>query len=186
MIINRIENGLVGDKNSVFIAFYTKASHLYQSNPDCKTWKNNAWFAKVSLLGIMIRWNGVMGFVGGQVDKGESLMEAVLREAKEEIGYVPDESRLTLVCTHAMENERFKQNTHLYSCEVSVDELYEIRKKSVDSIHGRVESAGYVVVHMTPDAPDKLLGNNWAGTGKAELKILLDSGIIEKLTIEEN
>lgn len=186
MIANRVENGQLGEKNSVFIAFYAEPSHLYQTNPDCRAWGAKAWFAKVSLLGVMIRWNGGMGFVGGQVDAGETLIEAALRECSEEIDHTPDIEQLTLVCSHSMEKGDFKQNTHLYVCKVSVDELYGLRQKSVQSYHGRVESAGYVVVHMSPDAPETLLNGVWAGTGKQELEILLNSGLIKKATFEVN
>lgn len=112
MIVNRVENGAVAEKNSVFIAFYAKPSYLYQTNPDCRSWGYKAWFSKVALLGVMVRWNGGMGFVGGQVDEGETLLEAAIRESEEEINHTPDASQLTLVCSHSMEDGDFKQNTH--------------------------------------------------------------------------
>lgn len=186
MLTKRIENGQIAEKNSVFIAFYAKPSFLYQTNPDCRSWGDEAWFSKIALLGVMVRWNGSMGFVGGQVDAGETLLQAAIREAEEEINHKPNPEQLTLVCSHSMEDGSFKQNTHLYVCEVSVDEIYELRKKSTESYHGRVESAGYVVVHMVKDAKDHLMNNSWAGTAKQELEILLNSGLIPEAVVEIN
>jgi ADP-ribose pyrophosphatase YjhB (NUDIX family) len=179
MIINRVENGLVAEQNSVFIAYFTKPSHIYQKNPDCRSWGDDAWFAKVALLGVMVRWDGSFGFVGGKVDPGETLIEAAKRESLEEINHQPKDDDLKLVCSHSMVHGNFKQNTHLYACEVSPEKLYDIRRKSGESVHGQVESAGFVVVHMVKNAPQNLQNNVWAGTALAELNILLESGIIQ-------
>ena len=179
MIINRVENGLVAEQNSVFIAYFTKPSHIYQKNPDCRSWGDDAWFAKVALLGVMVRWDGSFGFVGGKVDPGETLIEAAKRESWEEINHKPEDGDLKLVCSHSMVHGNFKQNTHLYACEVTPEELYEIRRQSGEGVHGQVESAGFVVVHMVKNAPQNLQNNVWAGTALAELNILLESGIIQ-------
>jgi 8-oxo-dGTP pyrophosphatase MutT (NUDIX family) len=179
MIINRVENGLVAEQNSVFIAYFTKPSHIYQKNPDCRAWGDDAWFAKVALLGVMVRWDGSFGFVGGKVDAGERLIEAAKRESMEEINHTPKDEDLKLVCSHSMVDGKFEQNTHLYACEVTPEELYEIRRKSGESIHGQVESAGFVVVHMVKNAPQNLQNNVWAGTALAELNILLELGVIQ-------
>lgn len=179
MIINRVENGLVAEQNSVFIAYFTKPSHIYQKNPDCRSWGDDAWFAKVALLGIMVRWDGSFGFVGGKVDPGETLIEAAKRESWEEINHRPKDEELKLVCSHSMVHGKFEQNTHLYACEVSPEELYEIRRQSGESVHGQVESAGFVVAHMVKNAPKNLKNNVWAGTALSELNILLDSGVIQ-------
>lgn len=179
MIINRVENGLVAEQNSVFIAYFTKPSHIYQKNPDCRSWGDDAWFAKVALLGVMVRWDGSFGFVGGKVDPGETLIEAAKRESWEEINHQPEDGDLKLVCSHSMVHGKFEQNTHLYACEVTPEKLYDIRRKSGESVHGQVESAGFVVVHMVKNAPQNLQNNVWAGTALAELNILLESGIIQ-------
>lgn len=179
MIINRVENGLIAEQNSVFIAYFTKPSHIYQKNPDCRSWGDDAWFAKVALLGVMVRWDGSFGFVGGKVDAGESLIEAAKRESMEEINHRPKDEELKLVCSHSMVHGSFEQNTHLYACEVTPEKLYEIRRQSGESVHGQVESAGFVAVHMVKNAPQNLQNNVWAGTALAELNILLESGIIQ-------
>lgn len=179
MIINRVENGLVAANNSVFVAYYTEPTHIYQANPECRSWGDDAWFAKVALLGVMVRWDGSFGFVGGKVDAGESLIESAKRESMEEINHIPKDSDLKLVCSHSMVDGKFEQNTHLYACEVTPEKLYDIRRKSGESVHGQVESAGFVVVHMVKSAPQNLQNNVWAGTALAELNILLTSGIIQ-------
>lgn len=186
MIINRVENGLIAEQNSVFIAYFTKPSHIYQKNPDCRSWGDDAWFAKVALLGVMVRWDGSFGFVGGKVDAGESLIEAAKRESMEEINHRPKDEDLKLVCSHSMVHGKFEQNTHLYACEVTPEKLYEIRRQSGESVHGQVESAGFVAVHMVKNSPNNLKANTWAGTALAELNILLESGILEAAVREDN
>jgi len=186
MIVNRVENGLVAEQNSVFIAYFTKPSHIYQKNPECRAWGDSAWFAKVALLGVMVRWDGSFGFVGGKVDPGETLLEAAKRESWEEINHTPKDGDLKLVCSHSMVDGKFVQNTHLYACEVTPEELYNIRRKSGESVHGQVESAGFVAVHMVKCAPQNLKNNVWAGTALAELNILLESGVIAPAAYEDN
>lgn len=186
MLVKRVENGKMAAKNSVFIAFYTDPVHLYQSNEDCREWGHKAWFTKLSLLGYVIRWNGVSGFVGGKVDGDETLIEAAKRECDEEVGYAADASRLQLLCSHRMIDGTFDQNTHLFGYKVSVEEMYAIRAASANSRHSRVEGAGFVAVHMGPDAPAKLAANTWAGTALMELQLMLEAGIIPKAVLEVN
>lgn len=186
MIINRVETGLFAEQNSVFIAYFSQPSHIYQTNPDCRAWGDDAWFAKVALLGVMVRWDGSYGFVGGRVDGKESLLDAAKRESLEEINFAPQNHHLKPVCSHSMIDGSFVQNTHLYACEVTPEELYAIRKGSVDSVHGQVESAGFVVVHMVESTPANLKNSVWAGTALSELNILLESGIIESAQTVNN
>lgn len=152
MHIEKIENGLVGAKNSVFIAFYTDSYHHYQTNEECRNWGEKCWNSKIALLGVMMRWDGSKGFVGGQVDQGETLVEAAIRETHEEVNFQVSEERLELFCSHYMEDGDFKQNTHVFLCKVTPDEMYEIQKQSVSSMHNRIESAGFNVVHMVEDS----------------------------------
>ena len=175
----RIENGTMGTKNSVFVAFYTKAYHHYQTNEECRNWGKQAWNTKVALLGTIMRWDGSFGFVGGKVDQGENLIQAAIRETKEEVGTEINADQLTLMCSHEMIEGDFKQNTHVYLCEVTPAAIYDIQKNSQTSEHGAIESSGFNVVHMVNDAFTNLPKLIWAGTGKEELIILLGSGLIE-------
>ncbi len=182
----KIETGSVHPlRNAVFVAFYAEPTHLYQSNPDCKKWGEQAWYSKVALLGVMMRWDGSLGFVGGSVDSGESLVEAVIREVKEETDYTVTTDMLVPVCSHLM-TEGKEKHTHLFAVKLTVDQMYEMRNSQAQAWHGRVESAGMNVVHMVPDAPKNLLANSWAGTAKLELEILLKSGLLPEAVFEKN
>lgn len=175
----KINNGTIGTKDSVFVAFYTKAYHHYQTNEECRNWGEKCWNTKIALLGTVMRWDGSMGFVGGKVDDGESLIQAAIRETKEEVGTDINADQLTLMCSHEMIDGDFKQNTHIYLCEVTPAKMYEIQKNSQTSEHGTIESSGFNVVHMVDDAFINLPNLVWAGTGKEELNILLNLGLIE-------
>lgn len=186
MLIKPVELGALAERNSVFIAYYTDPAHIYQNNPQCKHWGRDTWYSKIALLGVMVRWNGQMGLVGGKVDPNETLIEAACRESAEEIDFWPPPEMLKLVCSHYMKDGDFEQHTHVFTCKLTVEGLYSARERSINSPHGRVESAGFVAVHMTEDAPEKLLLNSWAGTAQHEVKFLIESGIIQPSYIEVN
>jgi ADP-ribose pyrophosphatase YjhB (NUDIX family) len=176
------------EKNAVFIVFYTEPYHHYQTAEHCRKWGTEGWYAKVSLMGVMMRWDFSCGFVGGSVDKGETLLAAAVRECKEEVGHYVNPNSLTPVCSHYMKDNSVEQITHLYAYKVTPEEIYEIQTKStsVEATDARVENSAYAVVHMVNDSFDNLLSSKWAGTGLEELKILLNSNIIHKPIFEKN
>lgn len=186
MKVRRIETGTIGNINSVFVTFYTKAYHHYQTNEECRSWGETAWNSKIALLGLVKRWDASLGFIGGKVDEGETLLQAAVRETKEESGYTIPEERLAPFCTHWMNDNGFEQHTHVFLCEVTPDEMYEIQKSTATAQHSRVEAAGFNVVHMVKESFTNLRACQWAGTGKEELEILLASGLIEAPTIQPN
>lgn len=186
MNVTKLETGVLGNENSVFIAFYTKAYHHYQTHEECRSWGDEAFYGKIGLLGITARWDASYGFVGGKVDNNETLLKAALREAKEEVGYDVDPSRLNILCSHHMIDGDFQQHTHLYLCEVSPDEIYEIQRKSINAEHARIENAGFNVVHMVKDSFVNLKKLPWAGTARQEIDILLNSEHIPKYVFEKN
>jgi 8-oxo-dGTP pyrophosphatase MutT (NUDIX family) len=183
MIFNRVKNGeLHSEKNAVFIVFYTDPYHHYQTAEHCKKWGEDAWYAKVSLMGVMQRYDFSTGFIGGSVDDGETLIEAALRECEEEVGYIANPNLLTPICSHYMKDDNVEQITHLYGCKVTPEEIYKIQTDSTSSkaSDARVENSAYAVVHMVNDSFDNLRKSVWAGTGLQELDILLESGLIPR------
>ena len=174
--IKQLAAGTMAARNNAFVVFVTEPEHLYRVDPACRARGDTVWNAKLALLGYVVRWNGALGFVGGAVDEGETLVEAVVRECGEEVGYVIDPLRLVLFCSHTVVGK--DSANHLFVCKVSAEELYAIRRLSVDAPHARTEMSAFAVTHMTPEAPDVLIAQKWAGTAKEELRVLLTSGTI--------
>lgn len=93
----------------------------------------------------------------------------------------PDLAHTELVASHAMiGNQGEDQHTHLFLCEVSIGEMFGIRRQALDAAQARTDVAGFCVPHFTADAPDVLLVQKWAGTGLECLKALLYSGKLPK------
>lgn len=178
----KVVNGTKGINNSAFVAFYTDPYHHYQSHEICKEWGEKAWFSKISLLGIIKRADVSFGFVGGKVDEGETLVQAAIRECKEEVNADITENQLELFCSH----KGVSQNTHLFLCKVTPEEIYDIQKKSCTAEHGRIESSGFNVVHMINDSFENLKKLPWAGTGLQEIKLLLESEYIKRPELVRN
>lgn len=182
--VKKVALGELGAKNSAFVAFVSHPEHLYRVDAACRAWGEDAWNAKLATLGYVVRWNGELGFVGGQVDAGETLEDAVVREAFEEIGANLDPARLVPVCSHAMTGKGPSQHTHLYLHTLTLDEMYDLRRQALDAMHARTEIAGFVVTHLTTEAPDILQQQKWAGTALEELRALLRSGLVPSAQLE--
>lgn len=137
----------------------------------------------VSLVLTEMRWDGLLGAVGGAVEEDdESLEIAVQREALEEIAYDLDISRLKPLCTIRM---RSGSHVHSYSYEVSYDELLDIRNNAHNGVHFSAENAGVNLLHICRYLKGNrqecgynvIMTQQFVGTAKAEL---------EKLAKDEN
>lgn len=181
MLIKRVSNGLMVENNSDFVAFYTDPSKIYDG-ADCLP--ESLWSLQVPLMGAVLRWDGSLGLVGGEVEPSETLVDAAIRECYEEVGYEPDADSLVLVCSHSMVSSSRKQNTHLFACKLSPIEMYEIRLRSTTSRHCQTENAGFNLLHMNAQTLENLSKMHWAGTALSEVKILLEQGIIAPVTQE--
>lgn len=115
-----IRKGVPGKRKAAFVIFY------------CLKWKpwENYREADAERKGLNIptcliinRWDGVMGFIGGMVDKNESLEEAAKREVFEEIGHKLD-ANLEPIVAHDIG----PITTHVFGCELSSEEIIHIHK----------------------------------------------------------
>ena len=116
---------LNSEKNASFVAYFTRVM---------KPWENNGSLTdeqratEVPAILLLNRWDGRVGFAGGNVDAGETLLQSAARESLEEINNVVSEDELTAICSHNFQAGKQTLSTHLFAKEVSVDELMSIQQ----------------------------------------------------------
>lgn len=140
----------------------------------------------VSLVLSELRFDGLMGAVGGGVEQDDiSLEDAVRREAWEEIHYNLDISNLKQLATIRSPNGT---HNHSFSYEVSYEKLQEIRNNAHLGEHFSAENAGVNLMHICRYTKGRgnecgynnLLTQNFVGTAAMELDMLVSE---EKLLI---
>ncbi|MDD2699523.1 MAG: NUDIX hydrolase [Arcobacteraceae bacterium] len=114
----RIEFGEISKekKNAVFLAIYTN---------EIAPWKYFMDEMKHTICPAVImidRWDGRMGFPGGTLEEGEPLLDALVREIKEEIGIKVKPDKVQEVVSFESE----KIVTHLYALYVHEIEFLHI------------------------------------------------------------
>lgn len=110
-------------KKTAFIAIYSKE---YQPWIHDMSLTKRTRETKVSTILTISRWDGLIGFPGGYVEKEESPEEGAIREAEEEIGIQLEIEELELI---SKENE-----TYFYAVEKTIEEIIEIQKEITNAI----------------------------------------------------
>jgi U8 snoRNA-decapping enzyme len=180
----RIEFGTINKKknNGVFLAIYTQ---------EIAPWKYfmDDMQQTVCPAVIMIdRWDGRMGFPGGTLEKDEPLLDALVREIKEEIGIRVRPEKVIGVISQ----DSPKITTHLYALEVNELEFLHIyyhilnnfsrsilnhAYEAADESHFMSEITGIKIVPIIEHngkGINKFLPNSFAGGGKLDMKVFLD------------
>lgn len=126
---------IVNKKESSFIIVFLR---------EHKPWGDNEKYpqeirdTKTPVILLLERWDGRQGFIGGEVDNGESIFEAAIREAEEETTWKPNENKVKPLISHS-----FAITTHSHSYEVeTLEELETIRKNIENSKHWMDEITG--------------------------------------------
>lgn len=161
---------------------------------NCNPYKNYPYndIPNVSLVLAELRFDGLLGAVGGLVEKDDPSLEiAVVREAKEEINYdLPIERLKPLV---SYKNMATNVHNHAFSLEVSYEELLEIRNNAVTGEHFPAENAGVNLLHICRYLKaskvecgwNVLMEQNFVGTSKKELiKLVEDNNLLIDYTGE--
>ena len=126
--------------NASFVAIYAKGFKPWANNLELSEEQQNT---EVPIVLMLNRWDGRVGFIGGNVDNEESLIEAALRESKEEINLSNvNESDLEPIVTHNFKAGSKTLSTHLFVKEVSLEEFSKIQNEIPNSKEFGVEVMG--------------------------------------------
>lgn len=161
-------------KEAIFIALTTES----------QVWKDYEGLSEevkktvVPVVLMVQRWDGLQGFVGGEVEEGESLKDTVERECLEEIGFMLNDSELKsakIISSHQTE----KQVTHLMTLSISPELMEEAVKGSKNAKHFMSEIVAVMPIHFInyphKKAFDNFVKNNFASTVKEEMSDLISA-----------
>lgn len=169
-------------KNAVFLVIYTN---------EISPWKYFMDEMKHTICPAVImidRWDGRIGFPGGTLEENEPLLEALVREIKEEIGIKVKPDKVQEVVS--FEDEKIV--THLYALYVHEIEFlhiyYHILNNFARSIlkhayeeddesHFMSEITGIKIVPIIRHhnkGINKFLENSFAGSSKEDLLIFME------------
>lgn len=132
------------ERNGAFVAIFCRdvRPYLHYDRPiNCA---NDQAFAHVLM---QLRWDGVFGFPGGNVDPGETLRQACVREADEEIGAKIKEDQLIPLCSHMQEGGNFA--AHLYGLEVDPAGLHTAIQNSWTAQDAEAEVCGVIAPRIS-------------------------------------
>lgn len=167
-------------KNAVFLAIYVESISPW------KYFKDDMQHLKCPALIMIDRWDGRMGFPGGTVNENETLIDALVREIKEEVGISIKTDHVHPIASH--ENRIV---THLYGLKVLEAEFlhiyYHILNNFARSIllhayeegdesHFMSEITGIKIVplvHHDNKGVNRFLENAFAGATREDLEVLL-------------
>ena len=167
-------------KNAVFLAIYVEEIAPW------KYFKDQIKHIKCPALIMIDRWDGRMGFPGGTAEPDESLLDALVREIKEEIGI-----RVKRDKVHPIASHEWKIATHLYGLRVQEIEFLHIyyhilnnfarstllhAYEEGDESHFMSEITGIKIVPLIEHAGkgiNKFVENSFAGSAKEELYIIM-------------
>ncbi|WP_345974236.1 NUDIX hydrolase [Sulfurimonas sp. HSL3-7] len=174
-------NQTAGKKEAVFLAIYVEAISPW------KYFKDEILKIQCPAVIMIDRWDGRMGFPGGTRNEGESIMETLVREIKEEIGITVKPDKVHPIASHEA-----KIVTHLYGLKVMEIEFLHIYyhilnnfSRSIllhayeegDESHFMSEITGIKIVPLVEHAGkgiNHFIGNHFAGSSREELLILMD------------
>jgi len=123
-----------------------------------------------------LRWDGTFGTLGGKVDPGESLKQALAREVFEESSYrIPEGASIEALGTFT----QGEWHVHSFALELTADELFAVRANA----YAGAEVAGYCIVptfdyrpgYTGPRGVSAFRMNQFCGTAKVEFELLVET-----------
>lgn len=125
---------------------------------------------------LNFRRNQNFGFIGGKVDEGETLREALNREVMEEISYDISNMEVTHVSSYAASYIDDGVGIHSYHVHLSIEEMNKLRVNALNNSLTNDEISGLCLANVFPggfEGNKDLLNNNFSATAKLELQELI-------------
>ena len=167
---SKIKTGKIekGKNQMVFVILYAEDGTPYEKYLETAEQNRNI---KIPICLMQLRWDGYIGFPGGKVDKGETLLEAIQREVEEEVGYWMDQEEFIPFLTFSNDIS----NIHSFICKVDIETLKLIQSDGAPKCaHFLAENCGCILPHLMEYAHKKgisqFLNNNFIATAKMELQ----------------
>ena len=158
----------IGKSDMAFVIFYCKYAKPYRNYDQFSKERRDM---NIPLIFMNSRFDGRLGFVGGNVDSTDPTLEdAVAREALEEVNFRIDKSRLKHFTTFA--NSTRHITSFLY--ELSEEEMLNLYRSSTKAVHFGSENCGSILWQVNEKSVNQLTKNNFSGTAKEELQLIID------------
>lgn len=154
-----------------------KQASFIMAYAETNVWRNYSGISKqnkdtiVPLVLMMQRWDGLIGFIGGEVEPGEDLISSSIREFQEETGYALSNDQIkkfNFLCSHETDN----LVTHLITAKVSEFVLRDILTNSNKAEHFMSEGTLFttqMINYPHVRSFDNFMLNNFAPTVKEEI-----------------
>lgn len=137
-----IDFGLMGEKNSAFVGLFVRNSYPLKNYEGVSEKQRQQSCSRVILIN---RWDFTIGFPGGFVEKGESLVDAAVRETLEETGLRINPDRLKPVVSHAFSTDL---NVHFFSYEITEEQMVSVLESAPKARDFIAESFGIMSVML--------------------------------------
>lgn len=187
-MFKKIQTGLIeeGKAQRVFLVPFARKCRVFEHYEEVD---DSIKELPIPLVLMQLRGDGKIGFAGGKVEKGESLITALKRESYEEYALDIDEEMLMKIkplSTYANE----KSNIHSFMIELDYDTIKLFQENASKSKHFLAEVQGYnlpqIVDYCNGKGIKEYLKNNFSGTAKQELLDLLEQEqLVSKELLQE-
>lgn len=165
---NKIMGRDVGKSDMAFVIFYCKYAKPYRNYEQLPAERRSI---NIPLIFMNSRFDGKLGFVGGNVDTTDlTLEDAVVRESLEEVNFRINKPRLKYFTTFA--NDTRHITSFLY--ELSEKEMLDLYRSSTRAVHFGSENCGSIIWQVNEKSVNQLIKNNFSGTAEKELQLILD------------
>lgn len=158
-------------KDAAFLIIYTKEGFYQEQGRVLFTW----------------RFDSEFGFSGGEVDDGETPVQAAARECFEETNYKVTEKEMSQIKELSVNTGEAGETIYSYYLEVSKEKLFQIAKGSYEATDLKFESCGFNTYMLFDRSLENLMLFPFSGSARHELKLLLEKmGYSHKtMTLEE-